>query len=177
MALHLLRFDAVYHGYFDGQPIMTPCLRVAIADDDQSVRELLRKLLVDLGHSVVTSADTGRRLIESCAKSMPDVVITDNVMGDMTGLDAAAEINRTMPIPIILLSGYCDPQMVRSAEELHVLVYLVKPLSRDHLQIALARCQDHINALRQKTEQDVVLVRCENNPAADDRTRLARPRQ
>jgi CheY-like chemotaxis protein len=156
---------------------MTSSLRIAIADDDLSARELLRKLLTDLGHRVVTSVDTGRSLIENCAKSMPDVVITDNVMGDMTGLEAAAEIYRARPIPIIVLSGFCDPQMVRSAEERHILVYLVKPLSRGHLQMALAQCQEHIDALRHKTEQDEVLLRSENNSGTDVHVRVARPRR
>ena len=156
---------------------MTPSLRIAIADDDRSMRELLRKLLDDLGHRVVTSADTGRALIDGCAKSLPDVVITDNVMGDMTGLEAAAVIYRTSPIPIILLSGYCDPEMVRSAEERHILLYLVKPLNRDHLQVALVQCQERIDALRQGSDQDVVLLRSAANPVVDDCSRLARPRQ
>jgi YesN/AraC family two-component response regulator len=181
MALHLLRSRLTLNrrvtAFSMAAPIMTPSLRIAIADDDRSARELLRKLLDDLGHCVVTSADTGRTLIDGCAKVVPDVVITDNVMGDMTGLDAAAKIYQASPIPIIVLSGYCDPEMVRSAEERHILLYLVKPLSRDHLEIALVQCQERIDVLRHKSEQDVVLLRSAANPAVDDRFRLARPRQ
>ena len=40
-----------------------------------------------------------------------------------------------------MLSGYCDPSVVRNAEEKHILVYLVKPISQAHLEAALARFQ------------------------------------
>ena len=119
-------------------------LRVAIADDDQSVRRILQQLLQDLGHDVVVVADNGHSLIKECAAARPDVVITDNLMPGMKGLDAAAEIYRTQPIPIILLSGFCDRQAVLEAEQKHVFLYLVKPISQPHLEVALARCREHL---------------------------------
>ena len=69
-------------------------LRIAIADDDRSAREILRKAIEVLGHASVIDVDNGRDLIQQCSSEMPDIVITDNIMGDMTGLEAAAEIFR-----------------------------------------------------------------------------------
>jgi two-component system, response regulator PdtaR len=127
-----------------GDPTMDASLRIAIADDDRSTRELLRQMLEKLGHSVVVVAENGRTLVDQCAVVEPDVVITDNLMADVSGLEAALELYRARPTPIVLLSGFCDPNVVRNAEEKHILVYLVKPISQDHLEAALARCVEYL---------------------------------
>jgi CheY-like chemotaxis protein len=116
-------------------------LRVAIADDDRSMRELLQHMLRKQGHEVVAMADTGEQLIKLCASAKPDVIITDNLMPDLDGADAAAIIYAERPTPIILLSGYCDRNLVLDAEQKHVLIYLVKPISDANLRAALARCR------------------------------------
>jgi CheY-like chemotaxis protein len=116
-------------------------LRVAVADDDRSMRELLQHMLRKQGHEVVAVADTGEKLIQLCASAKPDVIITDNLMPDLDGADAAAIIYAERPTPIILLSGYCDRNLVLDAEQKHVLIYLVKPISDANLRAALARCR------------------------------------
>jgi YesN/AraC family two-component response regulator len=62
-------------------------------------------------------------------------------MPDLDGADAAAIIYAERPTPIILLSGYCDRNLVLDAEQKHVLIYLVKPISEANLRAALARCR------------------------------------
>ena len=116
-------------------------LRVAVADDDRSMRELLAHMLRKAGHEVVAVADSGQSLVRQCAEVQPDVIITDNLMPDLGGADAAAIIYARRPTPIILLSGYCDRTLVLEAEQKHVLMYLVKPISEENLRAALDRCR------------------------------------
>jgi DNA-binding NarL/FixJ family response regulator len=152
---------------------MSSSLRIAIADDDRSVRETLLRMLENLGHSVVVIAEDGRSLVDQCASVQPDVVITDNLMKTMSGLDAAADIYRARPTPIVLLSGYCNPTIVRNAEERHILVYLVKPVSQTHLEAALMRCDDQLPLVaRNGTDRDVVMVRSYTQPVTDSRFRV-----
>ncbi|HEX4145781.1 MAG TPA: response regulator [Pirellulales bacterium] len=122
-------------------PKSQSALRVAVADDDRAMRELLQHMLRKQGHEVVAMADTGEKLIKLCASAKPDVIITDNLMPDLDGADAAAIIYAERPTPIILLSGYCDRNLVLDAEQKHVLMYLVKPISDANLRAALARCR------------------------------------
>ena len=89
-------------------------------------------------------ADTGEKLIKLCASAKPDIIITDNLMPDIDGADAAAIIYAERPTPIILLSGYCDRKLVLDAEQKHVLMYLVKPISDANLRAALARCRERL---------------------------------
>ena len=89
---------------------MTRPLRIVAADDEPNMREYLKELLPRLGHQVVT-AESGRQLVELCRVSAPDLVVTDIKLGDLDGLDAAAEINRERPVPVLLVSAYHDPEL------------------------------------------------------------------
>ncbi len=86
-------------------------LRVAVADDDLEMRECLQKMLCDLGHEVVAVAENGELLIDLCATTQPDVVITGTLTPQMHGADAAAHIYKSRPIPIILYSRHCEPDL------------------------------------------------------------------
>jgi DNA-binding NarL/FixJ family response regulator len=116
-------------------------LRIAIADDDRLMRETLKRMLEDLGHEVVIVAEDGRSLIAGCIAAEPEVVITDQLMPDISGAEVAAIIHQRRPTPVIVVSSYCDRELVLSAEEQQVVVYLVKPLSLDHLRTAVERCR------------------------------------
>ena len=152
---------------------MSSSLRIAIADDDRSVRKTLLCMLENLGHSVVVIAEDGRSLVDQCTIAQPDVVITDNLMDKMSGLDAAAVIYRSRPIPIVLLSACCNPTIVRNAEEMHILVYLVKPVSQPHLEAVLMRCDDELtHVARNGAGRDVVIVRSYTQLVTDSRFKV-----
>jgi CheY-like chemotaxis protein len=120
---------------------MSFSLRVAIADDDPRMRALLQQMLGRLGHKVVAVAENGPSLIDLCAKTHPNVVITGTLTPEMYGSDAAAIIYKSRPIPIILCSDHCGPFTVRNAEHKHVSMCLVKPVRQEDLQVALKECQ------------------------------------
>ena len=130
-------------------------LRVAIADDDRGMRESLQQMLGNLGHEVVAVAESGESLISQCAMAEPDVVITGTLTPKMYGSDAAAAVYKSRPIPVILYSGHCEPDLVRNAEHKHVLMYLVKPIIQEHLDAALKECQVcHCTESNEPSEDD-----------------------
>lgn len=113
------------------------CLRIALADDDPIIRDVLRKMLEHIGHNVVSVASTGRELLEQCQAVQPDVIIADIQMPDMDGLDAVSHIYDHRPTPVILVTGYTDPEFIERAERSHVLAYLVKPVKANELEPAI----------------------------------------
>ena len=114
-------------------------LRIAVADDDAEIREVLQRMLGALGHEVAFHAATGRELVEQCFTQQGiDLVMTDIRMPDMDGLDAAGIIYQQCPMPIILLSGHCDRELIERAEENHVFGYLIKPITQAQLEPAIA---------------------------------------
>lgn len=129
-------------------------LRVAVADDDADVRELLAKMLIALGHGIACQAATGHELVTQCMAVGVDLVVTDIDMPEMDGLVAAGLIYRNSATPVILLSGHCDRSLIALAEENHVLAYLLKPITQLQLEPAIAvamRRHAEVQLLKQET--------------------------
>ena len=133
---------------------MSRSLKIAIADDELDMRDYFQQIVPLLGHKVVGVARDGRELVDLCATAHPDLVITDIKMPDMDGIDAAAQIYRHAPVPVILVSAYHDPEFIRRAEADHVMAYLVKPIKQADLEPAIGiamRRFEQFQALRKET--------------------------
>jgi two-component system, response regulator PdtaR len=133
---------------------MNESLRIAVADDEADMRDWFERILPTLGHRVVSVAENGRELVEHCRTLEPDLVITDVKMPDMDGIEASMAICRERPLPIILVSAYHDPELLKRAEADHVMAYLVKPIGQASLQPAIAvavRRFAELQILRQET--------------------------
>jgi response regulator NasT len=134
---------------------MTRALRIAVADDEPRMRDYFQKILPRLGHQVVAAARTGWELVEQCRTLKPDLVITDINMPELDGIDAAMEIYREQAIPVILVSAYHDPQLIKGAEADHILAYLIKPIKQADLEPAIAiamRRFEEFQTLREDAE-------------------------
>lgn len=132
---------------------MTDCLRVAIADDDADTRRTITSMLKSLGHEVVFAGSTGRELVTHCLRERPDLVLTDIDMPDMDGLDAAMVIYERSPAPVILLTGFCTPELIERAEQNHVLGYLMKPTTQAQIEAAIGlavRRHEEFQSLRRE---------------------------
>ncbi|GAA1484629.1 response regulator transcription factor [Brachybacterium fresconis] len=85
-------------------------MRVLIADDSALLREGLRLLFEDAGHTVAGTAASGTELVVRALELRPDLVVSDIRMPPShtdEGLRAAQEIRRSWPeAPIVLLSQY-----------------------------------------------------------------------
>ena len=132
---------------------MSRALKIVVADDELDMRDYFQQILPLLGHQVLGVARTGRELVDLCAATHPDLVITDIKMPDMDGIDAATRVYRERPIPVILVSAYHDPELIARAEADHILGYLVKPIKQSDLEPAIAlamRRFEHFQAVRQE---------------------------
>lgn len=79
--------------------------KILVVDDDDTVRELIRDSLELDGHEVV-DAPTGKGIMQTFAISTIDLIITDLVMPDKSGIDVIMEIRKIHPdIRIIAISG------------------------------------------------------------------------
>jgi response regulator NasT len=132
---------------------MTKPLRIAIADDEPDMRDYFAKILPLLGHKVVVSASNGAELVDQCREAAPDLIITDIKMPDMDGIDAAVRLYQQRPVPVILVSAYHDPALIRRAEADHIMGYLVKPIKQADLGPVIAltiRRFEQFEALRRE---------------------------
>jgi len=131
-------------------------LRVLIVDDQDSIRELLRRQLEKMGHTVVGKAVNGLQAIELTESLQPDIVVMDIEMPKMDGLEATRIILDKSPRPVVLLTSHEDPEMVRRASQAGAGAYLLKPPGADEIErtmiIAAARFADLMELRRLNSE-------------------------
>jgi two-component system, response regulator PdtaR len=131
-------------------------LRVLIVDDQESIRELLRRQLEKIGHTVVGKASNGIQAIELTESLEPDIVLMDIEMPKMDGLEATKIILDKYPRPVVLLTSHEDPEMVRRASQAGAGAYLLKPPSAEEIErtmiIAAARFADLLELRRLNAE-------------------------
>jgi response regulator NasT len=117
---------------------MNTKLRIAVADDEPDMQEYFEKMLPRMGHKVVAVAGTGRELVEHYRRQEPDLIITDIKMPDMDGIEAAEEIYKIGPVPVILVSAHHDSSLIDRAEADHIMAYLIKPIKQADLEPAIS---------------------------------------
>jgi hypothetical protein len=117
------------------QPIATQPLTVLVVDDDPLVLLSAVAMLEDLGHTVFY-AESGARALEIMSQGRAiDLVITDQAMPNMTGIQLADIIKAQWPaMPILLATGF--------AEQMEIPVRwprLSKPFSQQVLSLAVQK--------------------------------------
>lgn len=79
--------------------------RVLVVDDEQVIADTLAKIL-DLNGFEAIAVYTGTAAVESARSIRPDLVISDVIMPDMNGIEAAISIRGFLPTcKILLFSG------------------------------------------------------------------------
>jgi two-component system, chemotaxis family, chemotaxis protein CheY len=113
-------------------------LKVLIVDDNAFMRKIVRDLLSTSGLRRTVEASDGLKALEAIRSSAPDVVILDWDMPFLNGFEFV-RIVRTpgvfpySDLPIIMLTGYRERELVVEAERLGVNEFLIKPVSANAL--------------------------------------------
>ena len=104
---------------------------ILFVDDEEPLREMAKHFLREFGYSVVVKKD-GQEALDAF-RALPDifdVVVTDYTMPRMTGTALAKEILQVRPdTPIVLCTGYSDAVDEKTASEVGVREFLMKPVS------------------------------------------------
>ncbi len=130
-------------------------LRIAVAADPD-MRKYLQEVLPRLGHEVCGAAASGTELTALCSRLEPDLVIADIKLPDADGLEAARSVNEGRPTPFVLVADYHDLPLVERALQAFVLAYVIKPIRREDVAVAVtlaARRSQDFRALRQEAAE------------------------
>lgn len=117
-------------------------LKILVADDSESNRDMFQLVLESLGHKVKIVADGGFLLQELLDKGNDyDVVVSDNNMPIKMGIEVLKEIRamdklKRIPFVIATTDGTFDGSLERDITELGGL-YLQKPFSIEQLSDAI----------------------------------------
>jgi FixJ family two-component response regulator len=114
-------------------------LRVAVVDDDPSVRRALQRLLNVLG-ICAESFVSGEAFLASLQRGVPDCVILDLHMPGLSGLEIQQQIGRLGErLPVVIITGHHEPGMRSRCLSAGAAAYLRKPIDSQVLQDAIAR--------------------------------------
>jgi len=113
--------------------------RVLIADDDRGVRFTLREVLEDRGLSVLEAA-TGDAALELLKTSEVDLILSDQRMPGLSGLELLAEMGRLNDAPpLILLTAHGSERLAVTAMKAGAWHYLSKPFDPEELGLVVER--------------------------------------
>ncbi|MBL7076589.1 MAG: PAS domain S-box protein [Kiritimatiellae bacterium] len=118
--------------------------RILFVDDEEMITFLARTLLEGLGYKVVACTDSQHAL--ATFRDDPDsfdLIVTDQTMPGLTGVDLAAEIRKIRDdVPIILCSGYSPDMTMSKMRRVGISEYVMKPIDRSILARAVRRAMD-----------------------------------
>ena len=118
--------------------------RILFVDDEEMITFLARTLLEGLGYKVVACTDSQHAL--ATFRDDPDsfdLIVTDQTMPGLTGVDLAAEIRKIRDdVPIILCSGYSPDMTMSKMRRVGAYDYVMKPIDRSILARAVRRAMD-----------------------------------
>ncbi|MBX9616492.1 MAG: response regulator [Brevundimonas sp.] len=102
---------------------------ILIAEDDETIRELVNLILTQAGFKVVTASD-GKEALELMERTRFDLVLLDVHMPRMNGLDVLGAMAHLCHMPrVLMVSANCAAEVVRKAIGLGCLGYLAKPFA------------------------------------------------
>ena len=112
---------------------------IIAVDDARTMREMVRSILTDNGHTVLT-ADDGTTALALAKEHAADLVITDLHMDEMNGITLTEKL-RHLPdyrtTPILLLTTEHSDEMKLSGRQAGASGWLTKPFDPDRLNKAV----------------------------------------
>jgi signal transduction histidine kinase/ActR/RegA family two-component response regulator len=118
--------------------------RILFVDDEEMLAELGGRMLERLGYEVTVKSSS--KDASETFKLNPetfDLVITDQSMPNMSGIELSAELLNVRPdIPIILCTGFSKKTSGEKAKEIGIKEFCVKPLDRKELAHVVRKVLD-----------------------------------
>jgi two-component system cell cycle sensor histidine kinase/response regulator CckA len=115
--------------------VAVPGRTVLVIDDEDMVREVVARMIEDLGYAAVTAAD-GIAGLEVLDRQIIDAVLVDLSMPRMGGADVVAALRQRRPdLPVVLCTGYDRDRRGPIAAD----AYLPKPFRIEALEQTLAK--------------------------------------
>jgi CheY-like chemotaxis protein len=108
---------------------------VLVVEDEESVRNLLRRILSKSGYTVLAAA-TGSEAIEICEqyRAAIHLMLTDVVLPRMSGGDLVKRLNESgMDILVLYMSGYTDDAIVHHGVLDHGIPFIQKPFTSEKI--------------------------------------------
>ncbi len=119
---------------------------VLLVDDEEKIRKRLGRALSTDGHDVVEAVD-GRDAQRQLGLRPFDVLVADNLMPGLTGIELVRDIVRALPPAerpeVLLMTAHATVESAIEAMKLGALEYLQKPFEVDELLALVRHAMEH----------------------------------
>src|SRR5712692_4294935 len=116
---------------------------IAVLDDDLDFRNYLEDFLKDEGIYTARAFGDAGELFASCEERLPDIVLLDMKMGEVTGDKVLEQLLTRWPgICVIVITGYPSLEDMRTTFKLKVFDYIAKPFSLAQLRQVLQNASE-----------------------------------
>ena len=111
---------------------------VMIVEDEVVTQRFLKDVLADLHVNVTGCVNSGEKILELLRTVQCDMILVDiNIKGSLDGLRLAKRILDSYDVCIIFITAYSDKHTVDEAIELSPYGFIVKPFTKDEIEIAI----------------------------------------
>jgi DNA-binding response OmpR family regulator len=112
--------------------------KILIVDDEPDILRAAKVRLISFGYDVITTCD-GKEIVELVGKNMPDLILLDLRLPQMSGDEICAKLKsdeKLKHIPVIIFTASSDTSTNIKVKESGADGYLIKPFApEDLLQI------------------------------------------
>lgn len=116
-------------------------LKILIADDEAPARNRLRELLGEIPETrVIAEAANGKEALAMASETLPHVMLLDIRMPEMDGIEAAEHSLKLYHPPAVIFTTAFDAHAMQ-AFDMNAVDYLLKPIRRERLVIALKKAR------------------------------------
>lgn len=124
--------------------------RLVIVDDEPKIAEGMAQLFPwgNIGFEVVASFTSAREVLDYLRDEPADVVLSDIQMPDMDGLALCRRLMESGGVKVVLFSSYQQYDYFRSAIQMGVEDYLLKPLTYTALTESFTRLKEKLDSER-----------------------------
>lgn len=120
-------------------------ITILYVEDDDITRENIAEFLRRKCHKLIV-ASNGEEGYDKFCEHKPNVVITDIEMPKLNGIELATKIRKeSKDTQIIIATAFTNPEYLLKAVNLHLVKYIIKPLSIIKINEALQECEEYID--------------------------------
>jgi DNA-binding NtrC family response regulator len=124
-------------------------MNILIVDDHKEIRDILSKVVVEMGYNVSVAAN-GAEAIEEIGTKKIDIVLLDYQLPDIKGFELLQDILSISHYPeVIMITGHANIKHSVQAMKIGAADYLVKPIDNEELEVVIQRCVKTINLNRE----------------------------
>ena len=144
-------------------------MRVLLADDEATIRKVITLLLKEQGYEV-KAVNNGREAVNALMDFQPDVILLDQQMPVLTGVEALEEIKRIRPNQVVVfVSAFGSISLAVDAIKKGAYDFIEKPFDNDNLLLTVQRAIEHsrmkseIRTLKTQLKQHQHIIIGENS--------------